>query len=225
MIHFRSDKLITKEFIGTLFPFIGTGAESLDRIISSLRYTEEEFKRGELVFCGESSPAVGFIVEGECEVRQTKHDGSPVSLNRLIKGQSFGILSVFGKTDFPTEIYAKRNSTVMFICAEGFISLIHAYPEVSYRVISFLAGKVSFLNRKIRTMSGTRVEDRLASFLLSEYERHGEVIPFNCKKTAETINSGRSSVYRALDSLSSLGLISYDNKSVKILDYEGLSAL
>jgi CRP/FNR family transcriptional regulator len=217
--------LITKDFIGTLFPFSGIDATSLERIIDSLSYTERDFKRGERVFDASDTPAVGFIVEGECEVRQTKHDGSPVSLNRLVRGQSFGILSVFGKAEFPTELYAKRNSTVMFICGEDFISLIHAYPEVSYRVIAFLAGKVSFLNRKIRTMSGTRVEDRLASFILLEAEKFGNEIPFNCKKTAEAINSGRSSVYRALDSLSSLGLITFDTKTVKITDLEGLSTL
>ncbi len=225
MIHFRGEALITKEFLSSLFPFVGTEDGVIQSIISTLNYTERDFRRGEKVFDGSDSPAVGFIVEGECEVRQTKHDGSPVSLNRLVKGQSFGILSVFGKADFPTELYAKRNTTVMFIGAEDFIALIHAYPEVSYRVISFLAGKVSFLNRKIRTMSGTRVEDRLASFILSESEKHGSIIPFNCKRTAEAINSGRSSVYRALDSLAGLGLISFDTRTVKILDLESLAAL
>lgn len=214
--------MITLDFFSTLFPFMGMSTDKIEEIYGAARFSEKSFKRGDTVFGEGLGECIGFVTEGECEVRQIRHDGSSVTLNRLGRCDSFGILSVFGKEEFPTEIHALRSTSVTFFSREDFISLLYAYPEISLNVIAFLAGKVSFLNKRIKTFSGTRVEDRLASFLLGEAEKYGEALPFNCKKTAEAINSGRASVYRALASLESLGLIKFDTKTVTVLNLEGL---
>ena len=93
-------------------------------------------------------------------------------------------------------------------------------------MINFLAGRISFLNKKIATFSGTRVEDRLAAFLICEAEKHGESsFPFNCQKTAKEINAGRASVYRALSAFEDSGLISLVDKKIYIKDLQGLERI
>ena len=84
-----------------------------------------------------------------------------------------------------------------------------------------MADRINFLNKKIGTFSGTRVEDRLFSYLLSKSERtKSPTFTLNCKTCSEAINAGRASVYRAIDALVSEGTILFQNKIITLLKTE-----
>jgi len=51
------------------------------------------------------------------------------------------------------------------------------------------------------------------------------VFDFNKKKSAEALNCGRASLYRALASLESEGYISFESKKINIIDLEGLERI
>ena len=78
----------------------------------------------------------------------------------------------------------------------------------------------------IATFSGSTVEMKLASHLLSRYQKSGTLeFPFNCKHCSEAISAGRASIYRALLVLENEGLIKHENKKIIILDLKGLERI
>ena len=86
--------------------------------------------------------------------------------------------------------------------------------------------RIAFLNKKILTFSQSSVEKRLATYLINESQRRkADSFPFNHNKTAEEINAGRASVYRALASLEKEGLISGGDKIITIIDQKGLERI
>ena len=206
------------------FLFKGLSDDLMRSILSSNEPIVRTFKRGELIYSSESSEKlVGFITSGKCEVRLDRNDGSKTLLNSIGEGGSFGILSIYSEEQFPTRIYAAKNSEVLFFNSDQIEYFVNNYSQISLNLINFMAERISFLNKKIATFSGIRVEDRLASFLISERERHSSnTFPFNCQKTSEEINAGRASVYRAISSLEELGLIKLSDKQIEILDPQGL---
>ena len=106
------------------------------------------------------------------------------------------------------------------------MDFVNNYSQISSNIIKFLANRISFLNKKIATFSGSRVEDRLAAYLLNEVEKRAALeFPFNCNKTAEEINAGRASVYRAIASLEEAELITMSEKIIYIKDREGLERI
>ncbi len=165
-----------------------------------------------------------FIVNGECAVERVKGDGNSVPLNLLKKGDSFGIMTILSCEDeFPTRIVAKRTSEILFISKEDTLKIINKYPQIAMNVIAFLSNKISFLNSKIATFSSSSVEEKLSNYILSEHKKQkSDVLPFNCKKSAEAISAGRASLYRAIAALSDLGIIKLENKKIYILDPKGL---
>ncbi|MBO7196919.1 MAG: Crp/Fnr family transcriptional regulator [Clostridia bacterium] len=179
-----------------------------------------------MIFSSETDEKkVGFVHSGRCEIQIPKEDGSKTVLNILAKGDSFGILSLYAE-DFPTQILATKNSEIIFFSAEQIAYFVNNYSQISSNLINFLANRIIFLNKKIATFSGNRVENRLAAFLLCESSRTGcSSFPFNRQKTAEEINAGRASVYRALDSLINEELIKLTDKQITILDREGLERI
>ena len=124
--------------------------------------------------------------------------------------------------EFPTRITAKKATKILFIRKDDVLRIIRKYPEIAMNVIEFLAAKVEFLNGKVATFSADTVEEKLRSFLLTEYRKSGPTFSFNCKKSAEAINAGRASLYRALTSLTESGIIKLKNKKIYILDPSGL---
>ena len=197
-------------------------------ILSEINYEVKTFSNGDSIYSpSHYEKKIGFVLAGECVINKLKSDGSLVPLNVIKPGDSFGILAVLScKNEYPTQIVASRNSEILFISQNDFFAVIKKHSEVAMNVISFLSEKISFLNSKISTFTSDNVEQKLASYLFSLCSKiEKNEFEFNRKRTAEIINTGRASLYRALDSLSNQKLISYDNKKIYILDPEGLERI
>ena len=90
-------------------------------------------------------------------------------------------------------------------------------------MIEFLAERVSFLNKKIATISAGAVEDKLSRYLVGLYDQFGSTIDgFNKQNVAKILGAGRASLYRALTSLSEKGAIKIEKNSLKIINIEKL---
>ena len=216
-----------KEILSKTFLFSGIGAEEISKLLDGIDFEEASYLRGELIYSIDSRDSkIGFVKSGRCEVRHLKGDTASAVLNVLNEGDTFGVLSVLSEKEFPTHIFATKNSTILFLKKEDLLKIVNNNSQIAMNLINFLANRISFLNEKIATFSGTRVENRLASHLLSESRRLASLsFDFNCKKCSEAINAGRASVYRALASLESDGLISVVDKKINILDQEGLERI
>ena len=209
-----------KDFASSRFLFEGISDTVIEGILDSPGVELRSFTRGETIYSPtEYEKKLGFVASGKCEVKITKNDSPPTVLNTLGIRDAFGVLAVFSDcTEYPTEIIASKNSEILFISKEWALSLVNKYPEIAMNVIRFLSGRISYLNNQLATFSGTRVEHRLASYLFRLYQNHGEEFDFNCKRASEAINAGRASVYRALDVLSTEGIISHGAKQIKIIN-------
>lgn len=216
---------MNKEYqtLSSSFLFSGLEDEEINCIIKNALPRLKEYKRSELVFSEETGDGgVGFVLSGECEVRRMREDGY-VILNTLSEGDSFGILSVFAPDEeFPTSVFARKNAAVLFFPENEIRSLVERYPKISLNVISFLAERIIFLNKKIATYSGASVPEKLSSYLLAKYRQLGDEFPLNCKRCSEALGVGRASVYRAIDTLVSEGVITFVDKKIKVNDPNGL---
>ena len=205
------------------FLFSGIEDTLLEKIINENPPCLKSYKRGELIYSSaDERGLVGFIASGRCEVRLDR-DGSKTVINLLSESDSFGILSVYSKEDFPTRIFAAVNTTVIFFDEHKIRNFVNNYSQISANLIDFLCERINFLNKKIATLSSSTVEEKLVNFLISEYrKRNSESFPFNRMKTAESIGAGRASIYRAIASLTDEELIRVDDKTVYIIDLKGL---
>lgn len=215
------------EILSKSFLFKGLDSKTLSGIIEANQPKINNYKRNDLIYPNQNpEEAVGFIIQGKCEIRKPRTDSGKTVINILSPGDSFGILSVFSDDDFPTEVYATVNSTVVFFSKEQIINFANNYSQISTSIITFLAERVNFLNRKIATFSAKNVESKLASFILDECEKQSsDTIIFNAKKTSEEIGAGRASVYRSLSSLQDSGLIIFTNKQIQVINKNDLERI
>ena len=215
------------DFFKKTFLFNGIDDYTLDSLLDKITIAERNYQKGEALYTPTNfEKKIGFIFSGECVVgRQTST--SVIPLNLLKAYDSFGILTCFSKHDeFPTVITAKTATTVLFVMADDLKLLLAQNSTVSLNLISFLTQKINFLNEKIAAFSGGSIEEKLASYILSLKKKHDSLeFEFNKKKSAEALNCGRASLYRAIDALCSAGLITLADKKIIINDPEGLERI
>lgn len=211
--------------LSKVFMFLNLSLTEICRIVDTYEFDLKHFGSGETIVSKDKfEERIYFVLEGECEVSRHKSDGTSIPLNSLKTGDSFGVLGVFSNlSEYPTDIRAKSDTVLVSIKKDIAHILVKFYPEIAMNVIMFLGDRVAFLNDKIATFSADTVEQKFAKFIVSESKklnsRHFEI---NFKRTAETINSGRASLYRALDALTEKNYIKVENKKIYILDPEGL---
>lgn len=215
-------------FLCETFLFEGFSPKELSEILDLYEFQIFEFECGEKIYTpSDFSKKVGFVFSGECLVEKEKSGGDAVQLNLLKRCDSFGILTVFSSAvSFPTSVKARKQSTVVFIDGESIVSLIRKYPQIAISVIKFMSNRIEFLNKKVATFSSDTVEEKFARYLLQEFRSDGSVeINLNLSKTAKILNAGRASVYRAINALTELNVISFENKKIYITDLEGLERI
>ncbi len=218
----------TIEFFTQTFLFSGIDEHTVSNILSSISVEYRLYAAKEPIFTPEDyDRKLAFVLSGECTVKRIKSDGGKVPLNTLLRGDSFGIMAVMCDIDdFPTEVSAKTRCEILMLKKEDVREIVRKNSEVAFNLISFLANRINFLNKKIATFSSDSVEEKLANFLLSEAERQGcDEFLFNAKKTADAISSGRASLYRAVTSLSERGIITLKDKKIIIHDRIGLERI
>ena len=77
--------------------------------------------------------------------------------------------------------------------------------------------RIRFLNRAMNGAGGGTAEDKLRRFLLSHADAAGRVtLPCSLSGLSARLDIGRSSLYRALEELSSIGFLRRDGKEITI---------
>lgn len=172
-------------------------------------YTERTFRR-----------ALGVVLSGELRVTRIGADGRRRTHNRLLPGDAFGAAALYGgdaDEPFVTEVIAYKASTVQFIPEARLTALCRSDPRIAENYIRFLTGRIRFLNRAMNGAGGGRAEDKLRRFLLSHADEAGRVrLPCTMSGLSARLDIGRSSLYRALDELSSSGFLRRDGKEIYI---------
>ncbi len=212
------------DFLSKSFLFAGMDESEISRIAEDTEITFAKYSRNDVIYepeCYDSK--LGFVLDGSVTVYRIEASGNKVPLNILSAPQSFGILTLFSKKGFPTTVMARTACKVLYIDEGCVRAMIEEHPRVSLNIIEFMAKKIDFLNDRIAAFSEGSVEDKLRKHLCDMAKKHGtNSFEFNKKLTSEALNCGRASLYRAIDSLVSEGLVTIENKKIYINDLNGL---
>ena len=214
-------------FFANTFLFKSIVSQDIGFLLENVEVEEYSYTKGAQIYSPEKfDRKLGFVFRGECLIGRYS-GGSIIPLNTIKEFDSFGVSTVFSDRDeFPTVIVAKSDCTVLFIHTNDLHKLITLNPKVSINVINFLTRKINFLNDKIAAFSGGSIEEKLANYILSLKRKHNSLkFDFNKKKSAEALNCGRASLYRAIDALKSAGYVTFEDKKIILLDLTGLERI
>ncbi len=175
-----------------------------------------EYRRGEVIYSPEVfRRALAVVAEGAAEVESA----SGVALNRLGAGGLFGVAAAFGEPDrYVSTVRAATSCTVLFISGEQLARLFREHPDCAVRYAEFLTDRIRFLNAKIDSFTSPNVVQALEKWLLRASGGEKSFVVKSWSAVARTLGISRTSLYRALESLSADGKLVHEGKKVTILE-------
>lgn len=202
----------TKEFVKTFADaqlFAGIERQVAGETIRSCA-TVKKAKKGELLQIGgtlcclvKGSANVGVINAGKAVVKQ------------LFKGDVFGCAALF-ESDLVTDISAITDCTLLCISADDMQEIFQKQPRLAVNYIKYLSGKIRYLNQRIGDFAFGTAEEKVMRFLRENAGCDG-VVRIKMTLLAEQLGMGRTSLYRALDSLQKDKKILRNKNKIEIL--------
>jgi CRP-like cAMP-binding protein len=215
----------TSESIGSLLRRTAIFSEMSDeteRTLSALG--ETVFSAGDMIVDAEdfdSFRGLGVMLSGKASV-YGKGSDRHVLLNHLGPSNIFGAATVFfSEREAVSTVSAQTKCRILFIERSVLEKVMKNDFAVSSAYIAFLSERICFLNRKITGFTAKSADAALAGYLLRAVGDTG-VLTVNMSRMASILGIGRTTLYRAVDTLEQEGAIAYDGKKMRVLDREAL---
>lgn len=213
--------LLSKTFL-----FRGVETKLSQKAYRSLCCSCVEFEPGEQIYSRTNFiKSIGIVISGMLKAVKGPYDGRGIVLNTFKSGGVFGVAGLFYPCDrYVSEVVAACRSQVMFLSQDLLRELFYQEPKIAENYITFLSGRIRYLNTCIDHFTGGSAQAKLAQFLLTlGEERQGPfVLPCPMTQLSNTLDIGRASLYRAFDSLTQEGLIRREGRKVEILNLDAL---
>ncbi len=188
------------------------------------------YKKGENI-CDylKDKKAVGIVLKGKIEIKN-KSDNNGIVLNVKKENETFGTWNVFnGDKKMGFETKAATNTSVFFIEEAGLKDLFIESPSAMNNYLEICTGSIHFLAKKIEGFTAGSAEEKLAVYIKENMDDTLDtpvvIVDGSISKLASTLDLGRASLYRALDTLENNYVIMRNRKQIRVIDKEKLDRL
>jgi CRP/FNR family transcriptional regulator, cyclic AMP receptor protein len=185
--------------------------------------TEKSFAKGAVIlYQGEASSALYFIVEGKVKVSLTNEEGKEVILDTLDQGDFFGEMSCLDSQYCSAMVSALTDVRILYLEKKVFLATISENPDMMISLLSEMSGRLRKANRMIGTLAFLDVAGRISRMLIELAREKGEplkdgsvmIVPPTHQEMASQIGSSREAVTKALKSLAENRLIIHSGRQI-----------
>ena len=200
-----------------------------EKAILSQRALTKKFAKGQLVSSNTSSClGIVLILSGEIRIGLTSDEGREITLYRAHEGDiCISTAScVIRQLTFDADVTAEKDTSVLVIPSSVCARLMETNIHVRAFVFEKQTERYSQTVWAIQTMLFKRFDQRLASYLVSAYDRTGnDEIKKTQEEIARDVNSAREVVARMLREFSAKGLVKIKRGAIKLSDIEALRSI
>lgn len=201
--------------LDSLYLFQGASVGTARRAALDPRCQRLERMKGESVYTPHHfSRSLGVVLSGR--VRVTK--GSLI-VNVLGPGDLFGAAALFNdREDYAAALTARSDCTLLLLPQALVEELMEEEPVLARNYIRYLSGRIRFLEGKIDSLTAGNTDRKLAQYLLACRIGNRAMLDCSAIGLAARLHVSRASLYRALDTLTTQGIIRREGKIIYILD-------
>ena len=204
--------------------FKNVASDAISALVSRDGVVLRTFRSGEAIPLTENGVrALVILTDGQALAYSCDTERS-VILRAISPGTAFGVSVLFSDEPPVSSIRAKGKASALYLPSPVVERMIEANATFRMNYISFLSGRIRFLNRRIACYTAGSAERRLALYLVDLPEIDDGVVHIDTSLSdlCELLDIGRASLYRALSGLSAEGLIERDDRRIRILDRDAL---
>ena len=177
-----------------------------------------EYDAGEYLYHkNDRTNRIGILLRGSAEVNRESRDGK-MHMSTLKRNDLFGAASICGEnTAYVTDIRAKERTRVLIIPENEMLDLLSSDQTVLRNYLSYLNGRIRFLNKRLDAFSKNSVAARIMTFFAAEADGNAYHVK-SFTKLSESLCVSRATLYRALDTLEDEHRIRRNGKEIELLE-------
>lgn len=202
--------ILMKDDYPKLIPFWSKLSENEKSLVLRSTVIRSYAKGTDIYGFRESCLGMIYIINGSIRVYILSDEGREITLFRYESGETCVLSSscVIDQITFDTHMEAESDCTLMILNSGSFRKLTDQNIFVRCYMYETLSERFSSVMWTMQQILFERFDSRLASFLISEYERTGSVeIRMTHEQIAQYVNSAREVVARMMKRFSSDGLV------------------
>lgn len=204
----------------------GVPPDVLLGLFENLQFQLKSYEKEEiLAFQGEEVNRLMILLEGSARGEMTDFAGHLIKIEDVAAPKPLAGAFLFGNENrFPVDVVANEPVKVLVIYRGEFLKLLRMNEIIQMNYLNLVGSKAQFLSRKIKFLSFKTIKGKIAHYLMGlKPDENGIIrIPASQQEMADLFGVARPSVARALGEMADERLISAHNKTVKILNKNGL---
>ncbi|MFO7722028.1 MAG: Crp/Fnr family transcriptional regulator [Bacteroidales bacterium] len=202
--------------------FRQTTPERIVEIMHNITWQVRRYSKGEMVaVAGEEVHYLMIVVEGSVKGEMTDASGRVIKIEDVETPRPIALSFVFGQQNFfPVNVTANEDSAILLIPKPDLLTLLQTDKQVLRNVLDAISSRAQFLSHKIRTLSMKSLKGKIAQMLLELSRTQGDVVQLPSTQTelADYFGVARPSLARTLGAMADAGIISFERKTVSILN-------
>jgi CRP/FNR family transcriptional regulator len=138
----------------------------------------KKYDKNELIFTeGDKYRGFYIVLKGKVKVFKLSPEGKESVINIIPPLELFAEVPLFeGYPEYPVNAQTLEESVLFFIPGKDFIDFTYNNPHISLKIISGFAKKLHILTRRIESLTLSDVPNRLAKYIIEEYDKSHKVI-------------------------------------------------
>jgi CRP/FNR family transcriptional regulator len=206
-----------------LFPALGRlsreGEESVRTQAESLRIPAGTILLSE----GQLCQALLLVAEGAIRVFKAAPSGREITLYTVKPGESclLGVTCLLTDSHYPAQAVTGVETEALSVPAPVFRTLFASETSVQQYVVGLFSRRLSDVMTLVEEVAFRRMDERLASFLISSSDRGSGIygpVTMSHEEIADHLGTAREVVSRLLSQFESEGMIAVERRVVRITD-------
>jgi len=218
---------ITLKILAKMHYFTGLTPDELHEVKKCIAFEKRIEKDYTLLFEGDKSEYMYFIVSGAVKVYKRAANGKEQILNVTTSGDSLNDVSTFDGGGSAANMLAMTPVRLYAVKMKDMEKLFYEYPKIARNVAGVLASRVRRDSSLVEVLSFGQVISRLAGLILKQGAAIGAArLPhFTQQDLAAMVGTSRVVVNRSLRAMEEKGAIRLERRRIVIIDEPALRSL
>jgi len=187
-----------------------------------------QVKRGSVLFRdGDACNGYVLVVSGAIRVQKVDPQGHEIVLYRVEDGQSCMLTTtcLLANQHYPAEGVAETDVDLVLLPLDAFDAALSDSPAFRHFVMANIGQRISDLMLLLEDVAFGRKDMRLASFLLKNADKNGDVLELTHRQLAVELGTAREVVSRLLKDFERKGLVQLGRNKVILLQVDLIRAI
>ena len=205
--------------------FNGVEYENIKEHLLAENFLLRKYEKSTIVHLeGEVCNGISLIISGTILIQNLDANGNTLTIREFSRGDIIGENLLFSENNFfPMTISTKEATEIMEINRDLVLKLCQADEGFLKNLLYSISEKALILSKKINLIALKSVRELILNYIKHEYilqKSYTIMMKTTKKELAERLGIQRTSLSRELKKMKDEGLLTYDSKSITILNHD-----